>query len=245
MTMAGLVRFGRYAFGPNRFGYCGPPDYKAVLEYVASGEADLGLLDLARRFDGAFPYLELIARANGLEDPFHDKVVEAYWVGNSYLKAVRPPQMHQHIEARFAPRMQKNELRWLETKLGVAHPHHNFHVFEIYKRAGLHGDPGASVAISAMDSCRVSWGRVLAVVGDELVVERQPLRLAGGKLALGPAEAKTVDRQLAGLGFVEDVKPGDTVSVHWGWACEVLSIACLSRLQRATLHCIELANKTT
>jgi hypothetical protein len=244
MTMTGLVRFGRYAFGPNRFGYCGPPDYKAVLEYVASGKADVGLLELATRFDGAFPYLSLIAHSNGLDDPFDDKVVEAYWVGNSYLKTVRPRQMHEHVEGRFAPRMPKNELRWLEANLESAHPHHNFHVLQIYKRAGLHGDPGSSVAVSAMDSCRVSWGKVRAVLGDELVVERRPLQLFEGKLGLGEPELKTVERHLAGLGFVETAKPGDIVSVHWGWACEVLTPSCLSRLERATLHYMGLANET-
>lgn len=244
VTLSGALRFGRYAFPPNRLGYCGPPDHKALLQYVALGEADEGLVDLARRFDGAYPYLKLIAGANGTDDAFRDEVVEAYWVGNEWLRSVGPGELRLHLDERFGARVKKRELEWLGTTLDLEHPHHNFHVFQIYRRAGLHGDPGDAVALAAMDSCRVSWGRVLTIETDRLVVERQPLILAGGKLALGQAEPKSVARQLDGLGFVEETKVGDTVSVHWEWACEVLTPAALSHLQKATLRCMELANRT-
>ena len=244
MTMSGALRFGRYAFPPNRLGYCGPPDHKALLEYVATGEADGGLLDLARRFDGAYPYLQLIAHANATDDPFDDRVVEAYWVGNNLLASVDAAAMHEHASERFAARMRREEFKWLATTLDVAHPHHNFHVFEIYKRAGLHGDPGSAVALGAMDSCRVSWGTVKSGEAGQLVVERQPLALVGGKLALGAPELRSVAGQAGGLGFVDGAKPGDVVSLHWDWACEVLTPAAISQLRAVTLRYIDLTNET-
>jgi Family of unknown function (DUF6390) len=244
VTMSGALRFGRYAFPPNRLGYCGPPDHKALLEYVASGEADGGLLELARRFDGAYPYLQLIAHANGTDDAFDDRVVEAYWVGNELLASVVPAAMQEHAGERFAARMRRDEYRWLLSKLDVAHPHHNFHVFEIYKRAGLNGDPGAAVAIGAMDSCRVSWGTVKSAEAGQLLIERQPLALVRGKLALGAAELRSISGETGGLGFVGGAKPGDVVSVHWDWACEVLSTSALSRLQAVTHRYMALSNET-
>jgi len=244
MSLRGALRFGRYAFGPNRFGYCGPPDYKALLEYVALGEADQGLVELARHFDGAYPYLKLIAHANGTDDAFDERVVEAYWVGNDWLRSVGPAQMHEHVGQRFGPRMAKRDLEWLGATLDLERPHHNFHVFQIYRRAGLHGGPGSTVALSAMDSCRTSWGTVRSIEANELVVERHPLVTEAGRLALGPPALKRVLRQLDNLGFVDGAKPGDTVSVHWDWACEVLSPGALSRLERVTARCIGLANKT-
>jgi hypothetical protein len=33
----GPVLFGRYAFGPNRLGYCGPDESRTLLAYAAAG----------------------------------------------------------------------------------------------------------------------------------------------------------------------------------------------------------------
>jgi hypothetical protein len=37
---------------------------------------------------------------------------------------------------------------------------------------------------------------------------------------------------------------GDTVSVHWGWACEVLSGDQLAHLERYARHHLAIANQT-
>lgn len=95
-----------------------------------------------------------------------------------------------------------------------------------------------------MDSCRISWGCVSAVEGADLVVKRPQLVLAGGKLDLSQPRAMRVSRQLDGKGFANDVQVGDVVSIHWGWACEVLSAAALSRLKHATRRSMDLANLT-
>ena len=73
---AGRELFGRYAYPPNELGYCGPTD----------GAAGSGLASHAREFDGAWPYLQLIAAANPREDPLAADVVTAYWVGNGLLE---------------------------------------------------------------------------------------------------------------------------------------------------------------
>jgi hypothetical protein len=244
MTLSGALRFGRYALAPNRLGYCGPPGHKALLEYVASGEADGGLLDLACHFDGAYPYLKLIAHENGTDDAFDDRVVEAYWLGNGLLRSIPPLRLHQHLEGRFAAQVSRRDFEWLATKVGLAHPHHNFHVFEIYKRAGVHGDPGGTVALSAMDSCRVSWGIVKSVGGAQLLVEWRPLTFVAGQLTLGEPTLRSVERQVDGLGFVDQARAGDAVSVHWDWACEILTPAALSNLQAVTRYYLDLANTT-
>ena len=56
---SGPVLFARYAYGPNRFGYCGPDDADELLEAGAAGQ-DTVLRALAQRFEGAYPYLALI-----------------------------------------------------------------------------------------------------------------------------------------------------------------------------------------
>ncbi|HXM53993.1 MAG TPA: DUF6390 family protein, partial [Candidatus Dormibacteraeota bacterium] len=180
MSAAGALRFGRYAFPPNRLGYCGPDDHGALLEYVAGGRADRGLVELERRFEGAYPYLALIALANRIPDPFDERVVEAYWIGSPLLTRAGGAPFHDSLRSRFRRRMDRRSFDWLARKLRAgAVPHHNFHVFDVYARAGLMNDPGAPVLLETMDACRISWGAVVAVEGGSLLVRRPPLVLAG------------------------------------------------------------------
>ena len=244
-AISGAVLFGRYAFPPNRLGYCGPNETSTLLEYIAAGRTDRGLLELERRFAGAYPYLQLIARANGIADPFDRRVVEAYWIGNPYLERVNAAAFHQSLDDRFRARMDVRTFGWLTTKLELgARPHHNFHVFEVYTRGGLMNDRTAPVLLETMDNCRISWGKIVSLDGAALLVERRKLILVGGKLALGSAEVMRVARQIDGHGFVDEAKAGDIVSIHWDWACEVLHPVALRRLAAATRRYIELANKT-
>lgn len=245
MTAKGALLFGRYAFPPNQLGYCGPPDHQALLDYVAQDAPDKGLLELERRFEGAYPYLVLIAHANGIADPFDERVVDAYWVGNKLLNQVEPGGFRDSLQERFGPRMDGRSFHWLTTKLGHgARPHHNFHVFDVYVRAGLMKDERAPVALGLMDSCRVSWGKVVGFDGDHLLVERAPLVLVDGKLALGQPVVTRVTRQSGGQGFVGEAVVGSVVSIHWNWACDVFTPDAQRRLEQATQSCLRIANET-
>ena len=72
----GTLRFIRYGFMPNRLQYCGPTgENRTLFEYGVEQVVDGGLTPLLRRFTGALPYLQLIARSNGIADPFDVRVV--------------------------------------------------------------------------------------------------------------------------------------------------------------------------
>ncbi len=245
MTSTGVLRFARYAYPPNQLGYCGPDDNRVLLEYVAAGTADGGLLDLARRFEGAYPYLCLIAHANGIADAFDERVVEAYWLGNSLLSGVTGPTFMASLTERFGPRLGAQELRWLEPKVATgARPHHNFHVFDMYSRLGLMRDERATRALEVMDRCRISWATVVKVETERLLVNRPPLLYLDGRLTLGPATPLWVTWTTGGLGLISEVKPADRVAVHWDWACERLDERGLRSLAAATRRCLNLANQT-
>ncbi len=64
--VSGPELFARYAYPPNERGYCGPGEPGVLLEAAAEGGQLLLLSHLARQFDGAWPYLELIAGCNGV-----------------------------------------------------------------------------------------------------------------------------------------------------------------------------------
>ena len=141
--------------------------------------------------------------------------------------------------------MDASAFSWMTAGLeDGAKPHHNFHVFDVSLRTGLMRDATATIALEHLDSCRVSWGQVERVEGPDLEVLRPPLAFRDRKLALAEPQPLRVARQLDGKGFVDDVRPGDVVSIHWNWACDQLTPDTLSRLQRATRRSLEVANTT-
>jgi hypothetical protein len=239
-SIEGTLRFIRYGFMPNRLRYCGGDDNRTLFEYAIEGTSDGGLQPLLRQFSGALPYLQLIARSNGIADPFDARVVEAYWIGNELLEGVEVRQLYDALLARFGKQLTG---RTRDLVLGKApagaQPHHSFHVLDVHSRVGEMEN-----TLRTLDQCRVSWGRVTGVAGAELVVERQPIVLQAGKLALAEARTERVVRQVEGKGFVEAAQPGDWVSIHWGWVCEVLDARQLRQLERFTRRHLAIANQT-
>lgn len=238
--LAGQLRFIRYGFMPNQLRYCGGDDNRTLFEYGVEKVVDDGLRPLLRKFTGALPYLQLIARTNGIADPFDDRVVEAYWIGNDLLDQVEVRQLYDHLSERFGKQLQGSARKWILGKAPAgARPHHNFHVFDIHCHIGELGH-----SLATLDNCRVSWGKVVGVEGAELVVERQALILAEGRLALGPPDRVHVVRQIEARGFADIAAIDDWVSLHWGWVCEVLTPRQQANLVRFTEHQLRIANDT-
>jgi len=235
--MTGPLLFIRYAFPPNERGLCGPADTASLRGYAAAGVAGDGLPRLASQFAGAWPYLQLIAAANGIADPLDTRVVEAYWVGNSLLDTVRVADYGASLDERFRRQAGRG---WASIAAAIpagALPHHSFHVFCVYPWTGLLRDGRTEPSLHVLDSCRISWGRVLT--DDPLVVARRPLAWDGRALSLGPP----VPCQVA-AGFVTSLRPGDWVSVHWGSVCDRLTPAQLLALRRYSVRHLRLANGT-
>ncbi|HEX6129250.1 MAG TPA: DUF6390 family protein [Candidatus Limnocylindria bacterium] len=240
----GPVLFGRYAFGPNRLGYCGTDDHAALLGHAAAQD-DKELRVLARTFEGAYPYLELIARSAGIADPLDRRVVEAYWLGNDLTASVAPSGLHRSLEERFRGRVSSGTWRWLEASVPAgARPVHAFHVLDVFPRIGLLRGGEMDDVLKVIDSCRIRWGRVASVQDGTLTVDAPALTLVDGKLRIGPARSERVERWVDGIGFVDDVQPGDLVSLHWGWACDRLSPRQLANLVAWTEFEVGVANRT-
>jgi hydrogenase maturation factor len=245
LTLDGPQMFLRYAFRPNLLGYCGGEDSRALFQYGVEGRGDRGLIELESQFEGAYPYLQLIARANRIDDPFDLRVVEAYWIGNPLLERVDLGALYRSVEERFKGRTRPTDWRWLAGKPPAgARPHHSFHVFDVFPRAGLMRSGSTDHLLETMEQCRIRWGRVASVDGSDLVVETQPLALEGGKLELALAHTERVLRLIDGQGFVDKVAPGDWVSLHWGWVCDVLSEEQRAQLERYTRHHLRICNET-
>lgn len=237
----GTTRFIRYAFMPNKLRYCGGDDNSEMFEYGLATVREPPLEGMLRKFTGAMPYLALIARSNDIADPFDDRVVEAYWIGNELLDHVEVRDMYASLRERYSARLSPKLMALVANKAPEgARAHHSFHVFDVWRTAEhLDGD-----VLLTLDNCRISWGTVQAIEGADVIVERRPILMHEGKLVLGESRRDRVTRLIRGKGFVETAVPGDTVSIHWGWVCEVLTPRQQANLARFTDHHIRLANQT-
>jgi hypothetical protein len=232
---SGPLTFARFAYPPNALGYCGPGDPASLLHQAASGAEGRAVGAAARRFEGAWPYLQLIASCNGIDDPLDRRVVEAYWIGNSLLGKVRPPALVASLEDRFERRVRRDFGEIAGAAFAGATPHHSFHVFAVYPWLGLlrGGMEGAPLVV--LDRCRIRWAEVLATEGDFVVCRGRRLSLRGASLVPGEVTEEVVRRSEGGVGTLQDVRAGDMVALHWDWVCQVLTPGALRRLRHATV----------
>ncbi len=239
---SGAALFSRYAFPPNELGYCGPEDAPRLLRTGASGEPDAEVGRRARLFDGAWPYLQLIADAAGVADPLDRSVVHAYWLGGPLLDAVDPERFGELVGRQFGGQPGVTERLAHGGGALSAGPHHGFHVLVVYPWVGLLGAAN-DVPRSVLDSCRVRWGRVLDTRGERARVAVRPLSLDGGVLSLAEQEEPVEVRWAAdGHAFVADPRPGATVALHWDWVCDTLDEAEVAGLEDRTQRQLDATN---
>ena len=234
---------------PNRLGYCGPDENEVMLESCAKNRPSARLLEVLRGFHGAYPYLRFLAEHNGSGDPFDYQVTEAYWIGNSLLQHVPPDAFYTHLQRRFSAKFPREHVKnFFKTRPYASFPHHSLHVFNAFSTMGTVPDAFASgmgpddKVGQLMDKCRISWGRIIDVQEQDLVVEYEPVVRQNGKLSLGPPTRTKLARHVNGTTLLPDAGPGDWVSAHWGLACEVLSPVQVEDLKTYTLASMRLAN---
>ena len=242
VATAGPLLFARYAYPPNALGFCGADVRRTLLEYGAARESDGGLAELARTFEGAWPYLELIAGANGIADPLDPRVVEAYWVGNELLDRVEPGSLVRHVEDRFRGRLGRARDNVTDVVATGAVPHHCFHVFAVYPWLGLLRSGMVDEPLRILDQCRTTPARVVGVDGESVTVLAEPLLYRNGRLVLGAPAKRRTRWSDGGLAFVGPPDPGDHVSLHWDFVCDVLTPAAAGALGLATRRALRAVN---
>ncbi|WP_329140283.1 DUF6390 family protein [Streptomyces sp. NBC_01476] len=223
MSAQGALAFARYAYPPNELGYCGPADASALLRADATAEIERR----ARRFEGAWCYLEFLAESAGLPDPLDVRVVEAYWIGNDLLAQVNSAALVDRLLDRFRG---QSGGTWRE----AAHralPHHTFQVFDVYPWAELLRTGGNPTALSVLDQCRIRTGVVRRVDGETATVESRPLAWDGTAMVAGPPRQEVVRWSTGGRSLIGGLAPGDRVALHWDWVCDVLTAEQCERIE--------------
>lgn len=242
----GPLLFARFALPPNRLGYCGGEEAASLLQHIAAGVVDEDLLRQCRDFEGAYPYLRLIADGLGSNDALDRAVVEGYWLGGPAVVRGGGAGFASQLETRFRTRVPAREWLWLAAKpADGAVPHHSFHVLELLPRVGLMRGGMPAALVSALEQCLVRPARVVAVEGNLLRVAATRLVLRNGVLALLERDGEElVAWRSDGTALIPDPSPGETVALHWGWACDRLTEPQAARLRRITRASVARANET-
>lgn len=231
----------QYAFKPNQLSYCGPDKNRELLEYLKSNKSDAGLQQILKNFETLFPYLKLISSENKINDPFDSRVVDAYWIGNDFLKNIRKPRLYEHLTDNLLlkKKLPVRETIKLTDKFSQnINAHHSFHVFNIWKRTGYVENPHTLFTI---DECRIGWGRVLKTsppAGGKIIkVLYKPLIFKNHKLDFGKITSKNIICDIPA-----DIKINDWISFHWSSFCDILSLDELERLKYWTRINMEIFN---
>ncbi|MBA2508439.1 MAG: hypothetical protein H0V32_07030 [Nocardioidaceae bacterium] len=240
---SGAAMFARFAFPPNDLGHCGPPGSEQLLASGAAVRADAagdaaGDPEVRARvpqFDGAWPYLQLLAATAGLGDVLAAEVVSAYWLGGELLDAVDPVALRATVKRGFRgqPGVAERLADTPDALTAGAGASHGFHVFVVYPWVGLLG-PGSDVPRSVLDSCRVRWGTVESVGDEKARVVSRPLTWDGTSLGLGAERAETCRWTRGRHAFVRELKPGHQVALHWDWICDRLDDPSVAELTDRT-----------
>jgi hypothetical protein len=240
----GALLFARFAFPPHSLGLCGPETGLTLPEHVRDGRMDGELRRIAQGFEGAWPYLELIAAENDLRDPLDARVVEAYWLGNDLLGHVGARAHQADLESRFKPRARAAEWPWLEAKAGSdARVHHSFHVLEVLPRIGLIRGGLPPDLLGVLERCLIRPGVVTHIEEGHLEVAVPPLEMVERKLRLGDERVERL-AFAPGDAYGDDLVVGDRVALHWERVCGRLTSLQAARLRSVTERNLAVANTT-
>jgi hypothetical protein len=245
MNQRGLVFHAKHAYMPNSLGYCGPDDRGRILQLLEQGKGGDTLLRTLQEFEAAYPFLKLIARSTG-RDVYDVAVPEAYWIGNTLLEQIPHAEFYSFSHRELKGKDTAKVREFFKGVDGSAPPHHTFYVLSTYAGSNIADGPNLtnekqSKLAGLIDNCRIAWGEVKTVGRKDLEVESRPVVFDEGRLALAPPRLKKVqyNPEVSPFG---GVKTGDVVSIHWNYACELLSSRQSRNLQKYTSADLDLVN---
>lgn len=246
MDKQGLLLCARYSAAPNFFGYCGPDENLSLIDHLKEKRGDKEVKQILSEFETLYLNLKLIAFENKISDPFNNRVVEAYWIGNSLLNNIKNIDYVSLLKERFKLEKKIGNEKFSELKLKVLSnrllPHHSFHVFNIFKRTG---NMIINHSLETMDECRIGWGKICQMldVKFKIVVEYKPLIIKKGKLDVGLISKRKLTVDYKGKSFIKNLKVGDWVSFHWGFVCDILTPKQVNNLEFYTQKAINFYNQ--
>lgn len=251
MDKQGLLMCGRYAASPNYFGYCGPRKSSNIIDHLKENIADSELSHIISEFETLYPYLQLIARENAINDPFDKRVVEAYWIGNSLLKNIKNNNYLAFLKEKLLieKKLNKNSFKKIKIKILNNHflgrqtsllPHHTFHVFNIFKNISKDLNQRT---LKTMEECRINWGVIQkSKIKRSFIVKTKHLIIKNNYLYLGEPMLREIKIDYKGKAFVRELREGERVGYHWGMICDLLTERQVKNLDFYTQKAINYHN---
>lgn len=238
LVHSGAEMFARYAYAPNQLGYCGPP----AAAGLRSGSVD-DVRVAARKFAGAWPYLQVLSKMIGIADPLDHRLVESYWLGGGVGAGLDSEQFTAELLAVIGPQA-AHYWSHLTTDLArEAAGNHCFHVFGVYPWSRLLGRGMDEQPLRVLDNCRITWATVLSRSGDDIEVRARQLAWDGHQLGLSEPSARRLEVWEDGYSAVPDVAAGDQVAVHWDRVCGRLTTDQLRALAGSTTRQLRVTNE--
>ena len=246
LTENGILLHAKHAYMPNSLGYCGPDDRGLILRHIEESKGGEDLASTLKGFEAAYPFLRLIARSTGRE-VFDYAVPEAYWIGNALLDRVETPEFYRFSHHELVGKDPREVKKLFKAVGGRARPHHTFYVMSTYATSSVADGPSLSAdgrrkVEGLIDNCRISWGEVQEVGKKKLTVRYEPISLNDGRMLLSSPVVRRVNYNPEVRSFSR-VKPGDWVTMHWDYACDVASPRQLRNIKKYTALDIEATNR--
>ncbi|MFC1630278.1 DUF6390 family protein [Patescibacteria group bacterium] len=225
--MSGLKLAALYGIKPHLLGFCGPREEsstRVLLNYLSGKKvSEKKVRKILTEFEGAMAYYNLIAQCNNIKDPFNEKVVKAYWIGNELLDSVSTESLQETIKKEFSrPGLLSKKAAAKKTKKVAkgSVPHHSFHVMKIGSVTGRIRLQG-----KLRDVCRIGWGKVITLdpLKNRMKVIYQPLTGKKNKKYIGWNKD-----------LLKNPRVGSFVSIHWNMAIQILQKKDLKNLQKYT-----------
>jgi len=236
--MKGIELALRFSYITNRLRFCGPKEAASeFLSYLNNQDNADTVEDCLKRFEGLYPYLSVIAK-KAQKDFLDTEVVEAYWIGNDLLEKSTESDIVEIITQLTKRGLPKSLGEKLIKNLprGLV-PHHNFNVFYV----GVGNTTGAvPTTLQNMDNCRTSWGTVIEVLHEKLIVNTPTLTKSEDNKFILEDEIKTI---IYLPEMIPKIEKGEIVAIHWGFAPMILSSKQLVQIEKYTHLIIDIMNK--
>ena len=241
-NLGGLKIAAIYGIKPHLLGFCGPQERSAtqyLLRYLSGQKiAEKKIREIFKGFEGAYSYYKLIARCNRIKDPFDERVVKSYWIGNNFLEKVPTKAFKEMVVEEFSrPGLLPKKIAAKQAKKIPAgsKPHHSFHVLRIGSITGR-----VKLRGKLLDLCRVGWGKVIAInlSQSKIKVKFKPLKI-GKKYRLGKIKEKYI---IWNRNLLPQPKLGQYISFHWNLAAQILTKKDLTNLQKYTQETLTVLN---
>lgn len=226
--MQGTVLCARCLFSPQ-----GEKDAERLYQFVVAKDDDTFVKEIIKKYP-VYTLLRLISAKNRT-DPFDQRVVEAYWIGNDLLDNITTDDLGLILKnyGRFSPRIDR--LLFLNAKLGSTErlpAHHS--VFVLLQTLDI---KEITPHLQEINASLIRWGTVQAVYPNSLLVHAACLTWEE-KYALREQEEK-ISYDIA---FAGGIKQGDTLALHHSMAICPLSLLQLAYIKRHTERTITVFN---